>query len=181
MNEGKYRPRMRFFHPNSKGTGCALSLELAPAIGNDEGFIMVTVANQASVGNRQGQNPVFPTFDWEGALTVKLGFEDLCKMLQVLRGECESVGEGKGLYHCYANASTVISFRHLVEPVPGYALGVRRTYADGKESRAAIILSSWEALGLCESIAGSMGAICFGVPVARPRTEKQADKKHEAA
>ena len=172
---------MRFFHPNMKGPGCALSLELLPANGIDEGCIMATVANQASVGNRQGQSTTFPTFNWENALTVKLGFADLCKMLQVLRGECESVGEGKGLFHANGKANTVISFRHLVDPASGYVLGIHRTFTDGREARATIMLSPWDALGLCESIAGAMSAICFGVPTARMRTEKTAEKDHEAA
>ena len=136
MNEVKFRPRMRFFHSNSKGTGCALSLELVPAIGNDEGCIMATFANQASVGNLQGATPIYPKFDWERALIVKLGFEDICKMLQVFRGECESVGDGKGLFHGKANAYAVITLRHILEPSSGYMLGVRRLYADGKEARA---------------------------------------------
>ena len=181
MNEVKFRPRMRFFHSNSKGTGCALSLELVPAIGNDEGCIMATFANQASVGNLQGTTPVYPKFDWERALTVKLGFEDICKMQQVFRGECESVGDGKGLFHGKSNAYAVITLRHIIEPSSGYMLGVRRLYADGKEARATIVLSSWEALGISEAITASMSVICFGAPVARARTEKPTETKHEAA
>ena len=79
------------------------------------------------------------------------------------------------------NAYAVITLRHFLEPSSGYMLGVRRLYADGKEARATIVLSSWEALGICEAITASMSAICFGAPVARARTEKPTEKKHEAA
>ena len=181
MNENRYRPRMRFFHPNAKGTGCALSLELLPASEGNEGCIMASLANQQTVGGIQGSERTYPTFNWEEALTVKLGFADLCKMLQVMRGESESLGDGKGLYHSSGKSNTRISMRHLVEPVSGYALDVNRMFGDGREARASILLSPWEALGLAESIAGSMSVISFGVPSVRMRAEKPADGKHEAA
>lgn len=174
MSEMKYRPKMRFYHPNAKGTGCALSLELLPADGTSEGCIMATLAGQASVGSRQGVNPTYSTFNWEGAVTVKLGFGDLCKILQVLRGECESIEDGKGLYHRSASASTKIAFRHLVEPVSGYALEVYRVpNDDGRDIRTHIVLTPWEATGLAESIAGSMSVVCFGLPVPRATAAKK--------
>jgi hypothetical protein len=182
MNETKYRTKMRFYHPSAKGNGCALSLQLLPAEGVEEGCIMATLAKQATIGNRQGATPVYPTFNWEDAITVKLGFGDLCKMLQVLRGEHESIEEGKGLYHRSAGGCTKITLRHLLEPVSGYAFEVHRlSEAPEGENRMAILLSSWEALGLSEAIAGSMSAICFGVPKDRPVAVKKASQSNEAA
>ena len=165
MSEGKIKSKMRFFHPNAKGNGCALSLELLPANGEYDGCIMASFANQLTIGNRQASIPTYPTFNWEGAVTVKLDFSDLCRILQVLRGECESIEEGKGLFHRSSKALTKINIRHLIDPVQGYVFEVHRVANQGgAESRAMIMFTPWEALGVAESIAGSMSAICFGVP-----------------
>jgi hypothetical protein len=184
MNGEKYKAKMRFFHPNLKGTGCALSLELQPANGDGEGYIMASFANQLTVGNRQASIPTYPTFNWEGAVTVKLDFSDLCRILQVLRGECESIEEGKGLYHRSSKAGTKINIRHLIEPVQGYVFEVHRVANEGgAENRAMIMFTPWEALGVAESIAGSMSAICFGVPKNSgvAQSVKKTGNAHEAA
>lgn len=165
MNEGRYRAKLRFFHPNLKGTGCALSMELLPAQGNNEGCIMASFANQMTVGNRQGSTLTYPTFNWEGAVIVKLDFFDLCRILQVLRGECESIGNGMGLFHKSAKGNAKINIRHLIDSDQGYLFEVNRVpHEGGAETRAMIMLQPWEALGVAEAIAGSMSAICFGYP-----------------
>ena len=163
-----YRPSLRFFHANQKGTGCAVSLELHPAHDRVDGSIMAKVANQMTIGDRRGPNPTFPRFDWENAISVKLDFSDLCKMLQVFRGECESLEGDRGLYHKTARATTRIVLRHLVDPVSGYSFELYRTPTNGEESRTHILFSPWEALGLAEAIAGSMSVISFGIPVVIP-------------
>lgn len=161
----RWRPAAAFYHPNGKGTGSAMKLELHPAHDQVDGCIMMHLANQSETGNRLGPTPTFPKFDWEGGIVVKLDFNDLCRILQVLRGECESVEEGRGLYHRTPKASTRICFRHLLEGLCGYSFEVYRTAsADGRETRAHFILNPAEALGICEAIAGSMSVICFGVP-----------------
>lgn len=164
---GKYRPKMTIYHPNGKCTGCALQLELHPAHDNHDGCIMAKVANQITVGNRNGTtSQTFARFDWENSISVKLDFNDLCKMLQVFRGECEAIEEGRGLYHRTVKGSTRIVLRHLVEPVQGYSLELYRVPSSGDgETHAHMLISAAEALGLCESIAGSMSVICFGIPM----------------
>ena len=90
-------------------------------------------------------------------------------MLQVFRGECESINGDHGLYHRTAKATTKIRLRHLVDPVSGYSLELYKTPAGGgEESRAHLLLSSAEALGLCESIAGAMYLVSFGIPMLVP-------------
>ena len=166
---GQFRPKLAFYHATPKGTGCAATLELHPAHDDTDGSIMLCVANQMTIGNRMGPNPTFPRFDWENKICVKLDFSDLCAMLQVLRGECESVNGDHGLYHRTAKASTKIQLRHQVDPVSGYSLELYRTPAGGgEESHAHLLLSSAEALGLCESIAGAMYLVSFGIPMLVP-------------
>ena len=165
---GMYRPKLTFYHPNAKGTGCAVALDLHPAHDQTDGSIMMRAANQMTIGNRMGPNPVFPRFDWEGAICVKLDFNDLCAILQVFRGECESINGDRGLYHRTARSSTKIVLHHLVEPTAGYSLELYRTASGGEETRAHIFFTSMEATGLCEAIAGSMYLVSFGIPMVIP-------------
>ena len=163
---GQYRPNLTFYHPNAKGTGSAVSMNLHPAHDRVDGSIMMRVANQMTVGNRMGPNPVYPRFDWENSINVKLDFNDLCKMLQVLRGECESIDGDHGLYHRSPAGATSIRLRHLLEPVQGYSLEVYRTPKSGdNEQRAHVLFSAAESLGLCEAISGSLSVVAFGIPM----------------
>ena len=167
---GQRRPKLAFFHANAKGTGCMMTMELHPAHDYTDGCIMMRVANQMTIGNPRGPNPTFARFDMENAMSVKLDFSDLCQILQVLRGECEAVGDGgKGLYHQTARALTKIVLRHYVEPMNGYSLEVYRTPSGGgDEMRTHMLLSPAEALGICEAISGAMYVISFGIPMLVP-------------
>lgn len=173
--KGAYRPKLTFFHANGKGTGCAVTMELHPAHDAVDGSIFVSAANQMTVGDRNGPNPTYPRFDWENKITVRLCFPDLCRILQVLRGECESLEDGKGLIHRRSDCMTRIVFRHLVEPVQGYSFEIYRSYCDKREDRQArIFFSMAEAMGLVESIAGSMAVISFGIPKVIERSNQNA-------
>lgn len=161
-----YRPRFRLYKPNPKGTGCAMELTLHPAHDLFEGSIMARLSNQLTVGDRRGPNPTFPSFDWENAIPVKLGFSDLSKMLQVFRGECETLEEDKGLYHRSPSGLTHIMLKHLIEPTPGYSLMVSRVTPGAQEGpRAHIFLSSVEASGVTAAVEQSLGYVCFGIPM----------------
>lgn len=162
------RPKLRLYHANQKGTGCALSMELHPAHDETAGSIMMSVANQLTTGDRRGPNPTFPTFDWENKITVKLEFADLCRILQVLRGECESLEGDRGIYHQTAWAKTRIVLRHLISPVAGYSLDLFRVPKTGEELRAHFHFHPEEALGLLEAISGSMAIVTFGIPMVIP-------------
>ena len=160
-----FRPRLAIYHANAKGTGCAIKMELRPASGATDGGIFCTFAAQKTIGNRLGANPTFPTFDWDGAITVKLAFDDLTKIQQVFRGECESINGDHGLWHRTAMGNTKIVLRHIVDPVPGYTFEVLFAPADGGEERRWLfLLQPSEALGISEVISGSMYLVAFGVP-----------------
>ena len=166
---GVFRPQLALYHPNGKGTGGAAKMNLHPAHDDTEGCLMLSMARQSAVGGQVGGVQQFARFDWENAITVKLGFADLCAMLQVFNGECESLGDGRGLYHRTARASTKIVLRHLVDPRPCYSLELYRTLAaDGAEASAHMLISSAEAEGLRAAILGSMSVVCFGIPMLVP-------------
>jgi len=167
---GQYRPNLSFYHANPKGTGSAVQMNLHPAHDDTDGCIMLKMANQMTVGDRRGPNPTFSRFDWENAMSVKLDFSDLTQILQVLRGECESINDGKGLYHVSSRGAASIKLSHLVDPVSGYMLDISRRPVGGgdAENRARMLLSPSEALGLCETIAGSLYLVSFGIPMLVP-------------
>ena len=159
-----YRPSLVFYRANAKGTGSAMKMELHPAHGDTAGCIMMSLASQKTVGDYRGPNPTFPTFDWENPITVKLDFIDLSKMLQVFRGECESIEEGRGLVHRSPSGLAYIRLAHLIEPIPGYRLEVEFFAGEGRIEKRTVMLMPCEALGLVAAIESSLGVICFGVP-----------------
>lgn len=163
------RPSLAFYHSNSKGTGCAVKMTLHPATVNasgitTDGCIKLTAANQMTVGNRLGPNPTLPKFDWENTIKVRLDFSDLCLMLQVFRGETESVNDENGIYKRTIAGSKVIKLYHIIDPISGYMLELYETRNGGEERRAHFLMKPAEALGICEAIAESMCLITFGVP-----------------
>ncbi len=167
MSEGcsVNRPRLEFYHPNAKGTGCAMAMALRPSDSTQNGYVAVSFANQMTVGNSMGANPTFPTFDWENCVDVVLDFDALCAILQVLRGETESIDGIHGIYHKYKGCCQKIQLRHLIDPVCCYSFEVFEALANGgEEKRVHMLLSPAEALGIYESIAGSMYLITFGIP-----------------
>ena len=170
-----FNPKLAFYHATARGTGSVASFELLPAQGDAAGAIRLKLARQSAAAERGGAQSVAARFDWENAIVVKLSFSDLCQMLQVLRGASESVADGKGLFHASPRAQTIIRFRHQTAPASGYALEVyRKTLASGEESRASILFSETEAIGLCETIAGSMALVSFGVPCGGARDDVAA-------
>ena len=157
------RPALAFYHANGKGTGCAAKFELHPAHDSTEGSIFLRLANQR-LGDGSANPRIYPSFDWDGAITIRLAFADVCEFLRVFRGECESIQDGKGLFHRYAGGAVKVGLRHMVEPLPCYSLEACRLDPDGNEHSACIVLSSAEALGLSLALEDSMGLIAFGIP-----------------
>lgn len=175
-----FRPKFMLYHANAKGTGSALKMSLHPAHDDKSGSIWLAIASQMTIGSRENGSPVYPRFDWENAICVKLDFNDLCQILQVLRGESESIASGKGLFHSSSRGVTRILFRHLIEPTVGYSLEIYRTPRDSKdETRAHFFVTSAEAGGILDAIAGVMGVVVFGIPmvIARDTSEYEEQER----
>ena len=158
------KPTLTFYHANAKGTGAAVKFELHPAHGEADGSIVLTVAPQGNIPD----GSTFATFDWANPLTVKLGFDDLAKFLQVFRGERESINGNRGLSHYSPELGHTVQLAHKLDPVSGYALEVVEFTKNGtkevKSRKAHFFFSSSESLGLALAIEQSMGLIAFGVP-----------------
>ena len=164
----QHRPALAFYHANPKGTGCAVKMTLHPATVDAsgitaDGYIELTAANQMTVGNPTGANPTFPKFDFDNAIVTHLNFDDVSRLLQVFRGECESVNGDHGIYHRNPTRFLKIQLRHIIDPVSGYSLELYATPSDGgEERRAHFLMSCSEALGICEAFVSSMGVLAFG-------------------
>ena len=163
-----YRPRLSFYHANSKGTGSAVRFEVIPACGERDGVVFMTLAQQKSVaaGSEAQGNRQYATFDWQNRVTVKLNFSDLCQMLLVFRGLATTIMDGKGLYHDSRNTTTLINLTRQAEPHPGLSLDVSRrgkTEAD-PAVRVRIMFNGAEAFGLGTVLEQSLGVLAFGIP-----------------
>lgn len=161
--------KLKLYHPTSKGTGCAIGLELHPATAEQEGSIILEMAHQRTVNGKDSE------FDWSDTVCVRLGFNELTKILQVFRGECESIDGGKGLYFREPSVKRLV-LDYRIEPVCGYSLEVFEEPVGGAERWFAILLTNAEALGICEAIVGAMVWVAFGDPHAPCRcAERRAE------
>lgn len=172
-----YTPKLALYHPNGKGTGSAILIELHPAHGMNAGALFFRISNQKTVGSCHTP----PTFDWTYSTTVRMDFVDLSKMLQVFRGETESIEGDRGIYHRSAKITQVIRFDHKVEPYGHYALRVAtKGIEEGDEERIySFNFTPAEALGLCEAIAGSMPVIAFGTGFEQTSIELAMDEERD--
>ena len=158
--------RTTICHPAPSGKGSAMRFTLHPAHGNVAGCVICEIAKQKTAASVTGETPTFATFDWDGAIAMKLCVSDLAQMLMVFRGYQESIADGKGLFHRTATANAVIKFSHQIEPRPGYLLSVSSKPFDGELKDAYIMLRMEEAIWLSTAIEASMGVLVFGVPSA---------------
>ena len=162
--------KLKLYHPTSRGTGCAIGLELHPATAEQEGSIILEMAHQRTVNGKDSE------FDWSDTVCVRLGFNELTKILQVFRGECEAIENG--IRKVYEDHLAVIELRHVIEPVQGYQMVVtsQPRGAEGADDRFVILFSSAEALAVCEAMTGAMVWVAFGDPHAPCRcAERRAE------
>lgn len=180
-----YRPRLSFYHANSKGTGSAARFEVIPACGDRDGVIFLTLAQQKSVatGSAVQGNRQHATFDWQNRVTVKLNFGDLCQMLLVFKGQAASIAEGKGLYHDSRNTTTIINLTRQTEPHPGLALDVSRKGKSESETavRVRIVFNGAEAFGLGAALEQTLGLLAFGISKDAAYTPFHAQAEAERA
>ena len=151
------RPAITMCHAKMNGEGTAIRLELHPARLDVEGSILATIAPQKAM------KPV-ASFEWNNSIPVRLDFLDLAKILQVFRGQYESINDGKGLYHRTTNGCTVVRLYHRIEPIGGYVLDVAHKPNDGETVRLVFSMTYDEAFALAEAIDHAMLYVAFGVP-----------------
>jgi len=158
------RPCLTMYHANAKGTGSALKAIMHPADREKDGYLEIRIANQISVGDLRATIPTYPKFYWDNYREVYLDFDAVCKLLQVFRGECESVNDGRGIYIQRDDGAKInVNLAHLIDPVCGYQF--RMQYRSGDTDNIyRFFFTCSEALGMCEAIAGSLYLMAFGKP-----------------
>lgn len=159
-------PGIRLYHPNSRGTGCAIRITARAASRHQDGAIYLTFINQLTIGDRAKGIPA--KWDGDGRQTIKLDIVETGELLQVLRGEIEEIADGRGIVHRQHATKTTktLKFRHVVDPVPGYVLELYTHQDEGEETAHRIILNGAESLVLAEAIGGEVRAMAFGDPTA---------------
>ena len=161
-----YSPSLVFYHPNSKGTGCAVQFDLRPATSDREGCLFAAFANQKSLaaGSRADSNRQAATFGWNDKITVKLNFGDVCQLMLVLCGKVPSVADGKGLFHDAGETSTVIHMSRVTEPVSGTSFEVskKRKNSSDPAQRARILFTDAETFGLARLLDAALYPLAFG-------------------
>lgn len=151
----KFRPSLAFYHPNPRGRGSAVKMELYPAKVNSDGYILLVGANQSTDEYK---------FDWKEAICVRLGINDLSEMLRILRDD-DGIVTDMAVYHKFRTQMTRISLKRLKYPSEGFALELVQN-SSGQERAVRIIFSLTEACGIEASIAGALVYVSFGNPEA---------------
>lgn len=151
-------PRLYIRHANGKGTGSEVEISLQPADGIIMGGLTVRIANQSAVATINTP----PTFNWADCATLVLDWKDCAEVLQVFRGECESIGEGKGRSFTALGEKVHYNLTHKIEPVLGYLLEADVERSNGRLDKFRTFFSNAESLGIAVAIESSMSAIFFG-------------------
>ena len=145
---------MNFAHPNARGTGAALRMELIPAEKACPGSLHFTLAPQKT-------QPV--GFGWgRESLEMYLSPVEAAELLMVLRGHTESIEDGKGIYWRDEKSSKVFKACHAIEPLPGYVISITEAEHGGDPRQALIRLTPAEGIALEAAITGGMKEMMFG-------------------
>ena len=149
--------KLNLYHPNAKGTGSALSVEIVPATTNATGRIVL---------NLRPQNESVLKFDEDKRIVVRLDVFDVAEFLKVFRGCEESIADGKGLFHRTTDANFVIKLEHRIEPRPGYLLelSTKENNLEGMIWRCQFFIDPSEAIVLDEIFSSSLVYMAFGIP-----------------
>lgn len=150
--------KLNLYHPNAKGTGSALSVELVPATINATGRIVLRLRPQ--------KESLSTSFDDSKGIKISLDVFDVAEFLKVFRGCEESIADGKGLFHRTADANFVIKLEHRIEPRPGYLLelSTKENNPEGLMWRLQFFINPSEVIVLSEIFSSSLVYMAFGIP-----------------
>lgn len=90
---------------------------------------------------------------------IPLDPDGIAKVIQVLRGESESIDDGKGIFGKDIDENKVFRLRHKVEPIPGYEFTIVTVADDtadwkGEKDLIAFTATPSEALALQFALQG---------------------------
>lgn len=170
---------LAFYHPTSKGNGCALRIE--PRINQRPedryNCFFLEMAAQKTTARREAGQATPGSFDWQQKITVKLSFTDVCELLAVLEGAAEKAGQGRnGLYHATPGGNTLISLQRDPQRPGCYLALSRKRNGSGEAQRLGIALSVAEMIGLRCLLQHGLFFITFPnalKPRRRPRMDQE--------
>lgn len=136
-----YHPSLTIYHPSPLGVDSALRLKLIPFEYEkpNSGKLVITIALHDGAD-----------YDWSRALYENLDFEDVSRMLQVFRGETESINDGAGITHWWTHK---FNMSHVI-------CGYKMMLSDGNRTYE-FMLKPAEALGISLAIEQSMSKLVF--------------------
>ena len=140
---------LKIYHPNAKGTGSCLKISETPT----DTMLQVFLQGASKGG--------LPSFSWESVVSFVADWRNLAEILMVFRGECESLGDGRGLSYAHDAGWSKLMLRHVIEPVRCYVLEIYEKRGD-VESRGLFNLLPAEALGLSLIIEGILHHTLIG-------------------
>ena len=147
--------------PNGKGTGGMVRFSLHPANAGTAGYILMEIAPQSTIGTR-GE----PSEYAEGKkIPVMLGYDVIAKIIHVLRGNTESLDDGKGLFLRTDDASFILKMEHRIEPVPRYWMEVKRQKVGEHDMDAvSVCLTCMDATAMESVFSSALLYVTLGVP-----------------
>ena len=115
------------YKPNKKGSGSACSLKFSWNKKDDEYLLFIVLANQNGVKQSPGGNH---SFDWDNALTCKLGVPDIGEFLSVFSRRKSSAGYKGSIFHKSRSGTKIIKLSKADKG--GYFLSVSAQDPDKK-------------------------------------------------
>ena len=156
----QYLPVATIYHPKKNGNGSALAFRLTPANDRATGFLQMEFAKQSFAGDEEQK--LFPRFDWEHRIKLRLNPYEVAELIEVFRGIKESLRDGAGFIHNMEKRTAVLRVAHATEPVPYFAFHVIVTRDGEDDSEAKIGLTPSEVLAIETGLSSSMGRMLFG-------------------
>lgn len=138
----KTTPEVAIIHNNVRGTGSTFKLSMTSADINGAGCVEISISHQTGGDGHQ----------------VRLGLVDVCKLLQVFRGECESVDDGRGIIAKDGESFVRVCLDHKFDPIPCYHLTI--TNAD---DTASFNFTSAESYGIVALLERGVSFISLGL------------------
>ena len=121
--------KLRFYKPNRDGNGTASEWQLSYKEQERYDKWMFFLSFSKQIGKNEDGNA---TFDWDKAIRIKLGENDISEILTVLHGQKDSVGTKGSLYHqTPGGGNKIIEFSGNQE---GYYLAVSAQDKDKNNS-----------------------------------------------
>lgn len=155
-------PAISIYHANARNTGAAIRIAFVKPRHIEvrdefsDGHLDLTIASQSEAGEP-------PSFDWDNSIDMPLYFAEISMILEVLHGVRESINDGKGIWMHRTNGERIIlRFRHIIEPLSGYALEVFRRRGNDDLGAIHILLSEAEAMGIGYALEATIGKMLFG-------------------